>query len=204
MFRVKPAFLLLPAVVLLSARAHAQALPQLVYDSLSGNLNTPAATTNLAIVDDYTSALSSGDLFATFRVARFSFVGGPIFTGASTVANSSIRFTFLNQFGGFISSTSVQFDTSGSFLRTVDALALNLFAAEKGFFQVTTSATTSATMAFTDSAPTIGSNSPTVGNPVNGVRAFSITAAAAPEPAPLVLLVLGGLGLLARRRQTSV
>ena len=172
------ALLVLPAAVLLASGAHAQALPQVVYDSTSGNLNTPAATTSLAIVDDYTSTRSTpGDNFATFRLASFSFIGGPIFSGVSTVANSSIRFTFLNQFGGFVSSTSVQFDTSGSFLRTVDVISLNLLAAEKGFFQVTTSATTSATMAFTDAAPTIGSNSPTVGNPVNGVRAFSITAA---------------------------
>lgn len=185
--------------------AHAQ-----VYSSLAGTLTTPTATANFAAVDDYTTNLPllPDDVF---QVTSISFVGGPIFDGAPdpTGANNTLNFAFLDQFGGPVSAFSVAFDTSGSMLRTI---SVNATATAKGFFQVSSSATTVATFALTDAAPTVGLNDPSVGNPnpPAGVRAFAINGGpfVAPEPGSAALLMLGvggmaGLGAVRTRRRRN-
>jgi len=190
------ALLLLSAALAPGTAARAQ----VVYSSLAGTFTNTAAVTDFAYVDDYTTSLfrPTDPFVTTFRLGTLSFVGGPTFTGASTAANSTIRFSFLDQFGGPVSTFTQTFATSGSFLRTLDVSGLNITAATKGFFQVTTGPTTAASFEFTNAAPTIGTNDPAIGNFRNtaqpGVKAFSFSVAAAPEPGTVALVAMGLMG----------
>ena len=159
--------------------------------------------------DDYVTTLAGpSGTFSTFQLGTLTFVGGANFTGAANGTNNVLRFRFLNEFGGITPTTTyTQFAFAASGVQTYTLNFGGLAVPTRGFIEVTTLPNSNAngTFAFSNSAPTVGTNSPTGGAPSGGVRAFALNVAAAPEPGSLALLgvgVMGMVGIIARRRET--
>lgn len=177
------------------------AVDQTVYAGVPGPYSAFAAG-NFAQNDDYQANLAGTPYFGNsqFMVKQMQFVGGV------TAVGGVLDFFFLDSTGvNVISSFSAALPSAGDFIWTI-TLSPNVLADTNGRLQIQNrSGGATGRWFFTSTAPTVGTNSVTVGtgsglNPQRN-QAFSLTAV--PEPGTMIALGAGIAAIAARRRRNS-